>query len=138
MHPPHHIALPVSDLERSAAFYALLGFTNIAHWERPEKNLRALVLEDKKHGLRLELVSHPDYQNLAFPPLAELLHIGIVVDDVERLVKQLHETGTETTIPVSSGITVKKYAFVRDPDGFPVELLEYNENHPYAPHPRKY
>lgn len=125
MHQPHHIALPVSDLDRSAAFYTLLGFINIAHWERPEKNLQALVLEDKKHGLRLELVFHPDHHKLAFPPLVEMLHIGIVVEDVERQVAQLREAGIETIFPVSSGITVKKYAFVRDPDGFPVELLEY-------------
>lgn len=122
---PHHIAIPVRDLEQSVAFYALLGFTNVAHWERPEKQLRAVVLEEREQKLRLELVLHPDNASLTFANVPEAQHVGIVVHDLTGVLTTLKKAGIVPIIPLSQGITVKHYAFVRDPNGFPVELLEY-------------
>lgn len=118
-----HIAIPVRDLKTSRSFYAHLGFTVTAHWERPEKNLRAVKM-DNGSGMQIELVHHPDNSDVVMPKIPEVLHIGIEVQDLTATLAVFADAGYDVIISVTNGITVRRFAFLKDPNGFPVELFE--------------
>ena len=119
----NHLAIPVKDLERSKKFYEKLGFEVFNRWERPAKELKALWMKDKS-GYKIELIYHPSNANLEFSKIPEAQHLCISVDNLEDMIKELQKEGMEIVIPISKGITVKQYAFIKDPNGFSVELVE--------------
>lgn len=71
-------------------------------------------------GMILELVHHLNYESVALPPLPELLHIGFSVSNIQEALTQLGDV--EIIKPITHGISVKEFCFIRDPNGFPVEL----------------
>ncbi len=119
----HHIAIPTKNLELSKKFYETLGFVLVNHWERENKELRALLLQHPD-GWGIELVEHPDNEAWKSPAILETLHVGIVVDNIDAKLADLKKINTKILQPPTEGITVKRYCFVSDPSGFPVELLE--------------
>ena len=52
-----------------------------------------------------------------------LKHFGIEVESVDKKYAELKEKGIDIDDPVD-GTTCKKYCFLRDPDGIPIELYE--------------
>ncbi len=120
---PSHIAIPVTDIERSKRFYALLGFKQYNHWERPEEHRRGVWLRNTE-GSRIELIEHPDNNTVVLPESPITFHFGLSVENIERTLEELRSAGVEVAVPVTLGITVKQFAFIRDPDGFPIELCE--------------
>lgn len=120
---PNHFAIPVKDLEKSKKFYEILGFEVFNHWERPTKVLKALWMKDKS-GYKIELIYHPSNENLEFSKIPEAQHLAIAVSNIETMLEKLQKKGIEIVIPLSKGITVKYFAFVKDPNGFSVELVE--------------
>ena len=55
----HHLALTVSDVERSAAWYReVLGFTRIGEYGSPEEARRKIFLHHQGLGVRIGLVQH--------------------------------------------------------------------------------
>lgn len=39
-------------------------------------------------------------------------------------VKELRDNGVEIIVPIAKGVSVKQFAFIRDSNGFPIELVE--------------
>lgn len=112
-----HFAIPVKDLEGSRKFYESLGLQYVRNWEKPEQELEAVVLENEQ-GTRVELVYHPQNSAVLFPQIIEVLHIGLSVSAIEPLLE-----GKEILKPITKGVSIKEFAFIRDPNGFPVELV---------------
>ncbi len=75
-------------------------------------------------GLNVELISHPQNKNIAYPATPEVLHLAIPVMDLVATMDELTKTGVSVVRPTSPGITVKRLAFIRDPDGLTIELFE--------------
>lgn len=132
----HHTGLTVSDLERSIAFYRLLGFevsTRIVEEgeevERgtgvPGATMNVALLE--RPGGRLELIQYvaPDGGPAAHPNNGiGAAHVGIEVEDVDEAVAELRERGVDfISEPIyhESGI---RWVYCRDPDGITAELLQ--------------
>ncbi|HEX3803986.1 MAG TPA: VOC family protein [Solirubrobacteraceae bacterium] len=121
-----HSCYRVTDLDRSLAFYALLGF---------EEEVR-LPLHDSSGWasfIRLPGDSEPRVELWFMPgsgshePGAGYGHIGVAVDDLDALLGELSEKGIaplmEPFKPHPDGPT--RLAFISDPDGYEVELLEH-------------
>lgn len=119
--------LAVSDLDRSVAFYRLLGFEPLAHWDTYAK------LAAGEHAV-LHLASEgdapPDRPTVALeaPPTDSRTVAAIVVVEVadcRQACDQLTTAGvhllSEPATPPWGG---EVRAFVRDPDGHLVELNE--------------
>jgi len=118
-----HVAIPVTDLNRSKVFYTLLGCAVVQEWQRSDWSMKGCLLEHPS-GMAVELIQHPKNKSVKFPAVAEVLHVAFPVPDVAAAVADLERQGVTVSRPVTEGVTVKRLAFVKDPNGFSVELYE--------------
>jgi glyoxylase I family protein len=121
----HHIAIICSDYQKSKHFYTtILGFT-IIH-EAYRKARQSYKLDLALNGVyTIELFSFPNSpKRLSQPEATGLRHLAFSVDDIELVIKELsmHHIATEP-IRVDE-FTGKKFTFLSDPDGLPIELYE--------------
>ena len=117
-----HTCYRIGDIERSVAFYEALGFE-----ERRRKPIRDeavnVFMGLPGDGDRLELTHNfgVDSYDLG----TGYNHIAITVDSMDETLEHLAEQGIEPERPpyrVSEGGSL--ICFVRDPDGYRVELIE--------------
>lgn len=118
-----HTRIRVSDLERSIRWYEQLGFVCVRRTDKsPAGNqLAFLKLPGNEHFL--ELCYSPDYQ-VAVPE--DLMHTAIGYPDLIAWCDALEKKGVAIW-PAGwreKFLAGHKMAFVTDPDGYEVELLE--------------
>lgn len=120
-----HTRIRVSDLENTISFYAKLGFQCTRRTDKsPAGNqLAFLELEGNEHFL--ELCHSPDFK-VEFPE--DLMHTCVGVEDIMTYCDGLEKAGIEIwpsdwREAFASGAR-SKMAFVTDPDGYEVEILE--------------
>lgn len=118
--PYLHTRIRVRDLERSIAFYELLGLTLHGRSTSPRGN--ALVfMRDAATGTDIELCQMPGGGTFSFPE--DIFHIAYQVADLKAELARLEKAGvkvTEPYTPTGSGAL----SFIEDPDGYEIELLE--------------
>lgn len=128
-----HVALPVSDIDRSAAFYQRwAGLEVIDRLEDPKSGAKAVRLADPRRGraFMVALVQHGQVTH----QLAGMGHLGIGCIDrseVERLSKEAEAEGCLRSGPTDSGFPLGYWCFLLDPDGHQLEL-SYGQNDPEA------
>jgi len=118
-----HTRLRVGDLERSIAFYAKLGFACAKRTEKSPAGNQLAFLELSGNTHLLELAYSPD--NIPKVP-EDLVHTALGFHDFIAKCLELEGQGV-TVWPdgfAEKFKTEKKMAFVTDPDGYEVELLE--------------
>lgn len=118
-----HTRIRVRDLDRSISFYKNLGYTLGESKRSPQGNSLAF-LELPGNEVFLELCHSPDYS--ATCP-EDLMHTALGVSDILEYCEALEQVGIEIwpsgwREKFSSG--ARKMAFVTDPDGYEVEILE--------------
>lgn len=118
-----HTRLRVRDLDRSIAFYKILGYVEGERKDSPQGN-RLAFLELPGNEVVLELCHSPDYT--ATCP-EDLIHTCLGVPDIVAYCDRVEAAGIEIWPDgwrgkFSSG--QRKMAFVTDPDGYEVEILE--------------
>lgn len=121
----HHIALIVSDYEKSKHFYMeILGLQILNETFRAERNSYKLDLA--LDGVYIiELFSFPDYaQRPSYPEALGLRHLAFEVDDIEQASAELQAKNIPTEPIRIDEITGRKFFFFSDPDGLPLELYE--------------
>lgn len=118
-----HTRIRVSNPDASIRFYQKLGFELGEQKTSPQGNqLAFLHLPGNDHFL--ELTHSPDY-DVTFPE--DLMHTAVGVEDIVSYCDQLESDGLEIwpdqwREKFTSG--ERKMAFVTDPDGYEVEILE--------------
>lgn len=123
-----HTRIRVSDLERSAAFYCdNLGFKIRSRTEKSPAGNQIINIELPGNEHYIELTYSPDYE-LNVPE--DLMHFAIGVPDLIAFCDELEKKGIEIwpddwreTFP-----TGRKMAFIDDPDGYEIELLEVKDD----------
>jgi len=118
----HHFAIPVKELKKSEEFYKALGFIEINRWEKSAEKLSGILLE--KDDCKIELIYHSTNLDFVMPKVVEVLHLGLQVEGLADLLVGLKSRGAEIAKPITKGVTVKQFAFIRDPNGFAIELFE--------------
>jgi lactoylglutathione lyase len=120
-----HTRIRVSDLERTIAFYELLGFRCTRRTDKSPAGNRLAFLELAGNEHFLELCYSPDYK-LKVPE--DLMHTAIgyadlvaKCDELEKKGIAIWPDGWRQTFAQPGGM---KMGFVTDPDGYEVELLE--------------
>jgi lactoylglutathione lyase len=121
-----HTMLRVGDLQRSIDFYTnVLGMQLLRKTDRPEQKytLAFVGYGDESKGAVLELTYN--YGVDGYDPGTGYGHVAIEVDDAMAACAAVREKGgtvTREAGPVKGGTTV--IAFVQDPDGYKIELIE--------------
>ncbi len=120
----HHIAIIVSDYEKSREFYVdKLGFEVIREVYRPQPDDWKLDL--KLGGRELEIFGKKNAPPRPTNPEAQgLRHLAFKVEDIEPVVKWLNDMGIETEPVRVDPYTNNRMTFFRDPDNLPLELHE--------------
>ncbi len=122
-----HTMLRVKDLDRSVAFYTkMLGMKELRRNEVPDgKYTLAFVgYGDESDTSVLELTYNWD-QETPYDVGSGFGHLAVGLPDVYKACEELKQAGAKITReagPVKFGKTV--IAFVEDPDGYKVELVQ--------------
>ncbi|WP_315081520.1 VOC family protein [uncultured Clostridium sp.] len=120
----HHIAIIVSDYEKSKDFYVnKLGFNIIRENYRPDRGDYKLDL--KLGDCELEIFGMENSpKRVSRPEACGLRHLAFKVECIEDIISELNEKGIETEPIRIDEFTNKKMTFFFDPDGLPLELHE--------------
>ena len=121
-----HTMLRIGAVDRALNFYTgAFGMTAFERIEVPEKGATALFLgfEGEDRGALLELV-HYDGAD-PYPHGTGYGHVAIGVDDVEAAFARANAMGADVIL--EPGVIAPggpRCAFVRDPDGYAIELVQ--------------
>jgi len=119
-----HTCLNVSDIDRSIRFYTrFIGLKFVSRREVKQNNAEIAFLQDES-GAAIELTHWRDKKNLVEGDNFD--HIAFAVNDVRATVDELRGNGVTIAMePFSLGGSSSKIAFVKDPDGNWLELIEH-------------
>lgn len=124
-----HASVRVSDVERSINFYTrLLGLKVLSRREIKQTNAEIIFLRDPKgEGCTLELTFYRNQKKFLQPDYEERLfdHLAFTVADIKETIANMRkEKVTITDEPYKLGTDGPTIAFIEDPDGTLIELIE--------------
>ena len=123
-----HVGLRVADLERSTAFYTSLGYEVLGEVPATELGRLVMLKLPGDEFVSIELV-HDPHRGQVDP--TGLSHLVINVEELHELIAQLAARGIKTEPPTSpDGSEGFWTAWVTDPDGFRIELVQWPAGHP--------
>ena len=121
-----HTMLRVGDMQRSIDFYTKsMGMQLLRTTDRPDQkySLAFVGFEDESKQAVIELTYN--YGVTSYDLGSGYGHIAIGVDDIYAMCERVKAAGALVTRepgPVKGGTTV--IAFVQDPDGYKIELIQ--------------
>jgi lactoylglutathione lyase len=118
--------LRVGDLDRSIAFYTThLGMKELRRRDVPEGKYTLAFLGYGEANAQTELELTYNYGVTSYEMGGAFGHLAIGVPDIYGLCERLRATGVKITRepgPVKFGTTL--IAFIEDPDGYKIELIQ--------------
>jgi lactoylglutathione lyase len=123
-----HLGIQVTDLEKSLAFYTGLGYHLLGGVPATDFGSLTMLALPGDEFVTLELVHDPA---TAERGPGGLHHLVIGVDDLHGEVARLAGVGIVAEPPSSpDGSTVFWTAWLTDPDGYRIELVQWPPGHP--------
>jgi len=123
-----HVSIRTSNMERSISFYyRFFGMSVKSRLEVKQTNAQVVFLQDTAgKGCTLELTFYKSQTKFAQPVFEARLfdHLGFEVTDITRTIEAMRKenvTVTDEPFKLNSETTI---AFVEDPDGTLIELIE--------------
>ena len=122
-----HTMLRVGDMQRSIDFYTKpMGMQLLRTTDRPDQkySLAFVGYADESQQAVIELTYN--YGVSSYDLGSGFGHIAIGVDDIQDTCERVRAAGGQVTRepgPVKGGTTV--IAFVQDPDGYKIELIQH-------------
>ncbi|MBD1861329.1 MULTISPECIES: VOC family protein [Trichocoleus] len=117
-----HVALPVTNLDASIAFYGKYANMEAVHRRTdPKTGENVAWLTDHTRPFVIVLLQEPNVEHKLLPPA----HLGVACESrevVDRLCDQAREEGCLNNGPADAGPPIGYWAFVTDPDGHILEL----------------
>jgi lactoylglutathione lyase len=118
-----HTCYRVLDLEASVAFYEKLGLEEVRRLPIRDEAMN-VFMGFPGDGPRLELTHNFDREE-PYEIGTGYGHIAITVDDMDGTLERLAEEGiTPEKAPYTVREGGSRLCFVRDPDGYRIELIE--------------
>ncbi len=120
----HHVAIIVSDYEKSKDFYVnKLGFQVIREEHRAVQ--KDIKLEVQLGNCMLEIFGKTEPEaNHGKPTRAGMWHLCFYAPDLEKTIGELNAVGIATDPIMVNASNGKRICFFYDPDGLPLELHE--------------
>lgn len=126
----NHVAISVTDIERSIGFYKKFGFQEFKSWKAEDDSIKINML--KLNNTVLEIFCYKEYTDL--PETAKTTatdlsilgtkHFALGVDDIEKAKEFVIQNDICENIDIKRGRLGKQYFFINDPDGILVEIIE--------------
>jgi lactoylglutathione lyase len=117
-----HTCYRIGDIDRSVAFYRALGFEELGRLPIRDEAIN-VFMGLPGDGARLELTYNHGVDSYDLG--TGYNHIAVTADDLDSTLARLSEHGIEPEKPpysVREGGS--RLCFVRDPDGYRIELIE--------------
>lgn len=122
-----HVALPVTNVEASVAFYAKYAGMKVVHRRSdPATGNTVVWLSDGTRPFAIVLIEAREVRS----PLVPIAHLGVGCAsraEVDRLVAAAKAEGRPTWGPIDAPYPVGYYALVSDPDEHTLELSHGQE-----------
>jgi lactoylglutathione lyase len=122
-----HTAFRVHDLERSVEFYSLLGLHESFRLHHSDGSLMLIYLHIAGDRF-LELF--PGGKTNGGEREQSFMHLCLVSDDLRADVERLRARGIVIDHEPSVGLDHNLQAWIRDPDGNAIELMQLEERSP--------
>ena len=128
----HHVAISVSNIEKSFEFYKVFGFKKVLTWENEEKDLKIFHL--KLWEIFLELFCFKKYIEMPINstklstdiPQIWVKHFWIEVENLEEIKIDFIKMKLVKDIEIKNWKTGIKYFFIKDPDWILLEFIQDN------------
>ena len=117
-----HTCYRIGDIDRSVAFYEALGFEEVGRLPIRDEAIN-VFMGLPGDGPRLELTYNFGVD--AYELGTGYNHIAVSADDLDATLGRLREQGIEAEKPpYTVSVNGPRLCFVRDPDGYRIELIE--------------
>ncbi|MAN76746.1 VOC family protein [Pelagibacterium flavum] len=122
-----HIAIKVTDIEATLAFYVgRLGFQEMFRLDREGRLwIVYLSVSDTQY---LEIFPGGEGVGVPGPERTGYNHLCLEVPDIGVAARELEAAGVELSKPVVEGADGNRQAWIEDPDGHRIELMEMSPN----------
>ena len=120
-----HTCYRITDPERSVAFYEAIGFEKRRELPIRDEAINYFLGVPGRNGPELELTHNFATPDEGYEIGTGYGHVAVTVDDLDATLSALAEKGIEPERPpytVRAGGS--RLCFVRDPDGYRIELIE--------------
>lgn len=122
-----HTAFAVHDIERTLAFYAKLGIRESFRLHRTDGSLMLVYLHIA--GDRF-IEIFPDGPEPDAQRIQSFMHLCLRTDDLHSTVEHLRREGIAIEHEPQVGLDHNWQAWIRDPDGNAIELMQLVEHSP--------
>lgn len=122
-----HPAFATYRIEESLEFYSLLGLEEAFRLHHDDGSLMLVYLHvagDRFIEIFPEGPTPEDNRVQSF------MHLCLLVDDLEKVVATLQQEGVSLDADPKTGLDHNLQAWVRDPDGNAIELMQLDERSP--------
>ena len=128
-----HASIRTSSIDKSIDFYTrLMGLKLLSRREIPQNNAEIAFLQDPEgKGAKLELTFYRKQKKFIQADYEERLfdHIAFEVENMEKTISMMRkEKVTITDEPFKLGPAGPLIAFIEDPDGTLIELIERKQS----------
>ncbi len=119
-----HTSITVKDMDTTINFYTKrLGLKLLRRREIPENNAEVAFLTDEEHSSELELTYWRGKSS--YEEGDQLDHLAFEVEDLDKVIRKMKEEGVEVAKePYTLKGGSRRLAFIRDPNGVWIELIE--------------
>jgi len=119
-----HTMVRVKDLEKSMAFYRLLGLQETRRWDNEEGRFTLVFMAPEgQEETPIELTHNWDGDEGLPSDSRHFGHLAYSVENIHDMCRHLMENGVTINRPPRDG----RMAFVRSPDNISIELLQEGE-----------
>lgn len=123
-----HVALKVKDLERTLDFYVdKLGFGEMMRLNKPDGSLWIVYLRITEDQF-IEIFPGAIGERAPGWDAIGVNHFCLCVDDLDSILAQLERVGIPLSIGKKMGIDNNYQAWIEDPDGNRIELMQIMPN----------
>ena len=126
----NHVAISVTNAEKSIEFYKKFGFKEFKSWKAEDESIKINML--KLNNTVLEMFGYKEYARLPETakatatdlPVLGTKHFALGVENIEKAKEFVLQNNICKDVDIKVGRLGKPYFFINDPDGILVEIIE--------------
>lgn len=122
-----HMALEISNLEKSVAFYCGALGLEYKFDGRDENGVIRMVYLQVCEGVFIEMFPSGIHKAERKDYLIGYHHLCFEVDDIQKSAEEIQAKGYTLSHPVQKGSDNSWQFWVNDPDGNPIEFMQYTK-----------